>query len=323
MHIDPDWAEKASGTEAAKNPEFTDASRECQDYYDKIRGAEPAITDWMKSEALSNGYAMHGLDFSVKTVDSIEDKFARAAKEAVENKGAVPADIDMLRGFKDIIRYTFIVDHKDIPSATNKIIGDLESGGFAVFKVSNMFANPAMDSGYRGMHIGVVSPEGFKAEIQVHSEQSQTAKDIGHVIYEEVRKEDSPLTDEEKEARLEESRAIYEAVEDIPDIDRVESHELSREEVDAIVKEREDSRGDYLSKDNAEGVAGSVDLESISKECGLTKEENENGSESDGTVTDDRNEDNDARADVEAGLSDDKEDDPDSGFDDEDCESVD
>lgn len=324
MHIDPDWAEKASGTEAAKTPEFTDASRECQDFYDKIRGAEPAITDWMKGEALSNGYAMHGLDFSVKTVESIEDKFARAVKDAVKEGDPVPTDIDMLRGFKDIIRYTFIVDHKDIPSATNRIIGDLENGGFAVFKVSNKFAEPEASSGYKGMHIGVVSPDGYKVEIQVHSEQSQTAKDAGHVIYEDTRKEDSPLTKEEKEAKLEECRAIFDAVEDIPGIDGVESRELDRDEVDAIVKEREDAREDYLSKDNAENLIGSINLESIADECGLTKEEKESDSDSDRVGRDDGKEERDSVQDVDAGLSDEDEDreSSDYDFDDERYERV-
>ena len=172
-----------SGSAAEKDCKLKNSSKEIQEIYDRNRKNEKIITPVMNDIAKSLGSEMYGLEFSVKTASSVEDKIARkmqlglTAKQAIESMG-------------DIVRYTQLCDHNKIAENAVKTIELLTKKGYDVIEVDNKYLEK--DSDYKGLHINVISPEGQKFELQIHSDKSIKVKDKIHKLYEDYRKVDTP-----------------------------------------------------------------------------------------------------------------------------------
>ncbi|CAI3205328.1 hypothetical protein CNEO2_1750003 [Clostridium neonatale] len=132
----------------------------------------------MNDIAKSLGSEMYGLEFSVKTASSVEDKIARKKKVGYTEKEAIES-------MGDIVRYTQLCSHDKIAGNTIKTIELLTKKGYDVIEVDNKYLDPNSD--YKGVHINAVSPEGQKFELQIHSKESMEVKDKIHPMYEEAR----------------------------------------------------------------------------------------------------------------------------------------
>ncbi len=158
--------------------------------YDKIRFLEPLITNDLCELSDSLGTHWSGLEYAVKTATSIEDKIERV-KNNPKTKDAPPEDI--LKQMGDIIRYTQICPHRDIFSVAKDTIDSLTDKGYTLESVKNYYISPYRSTGYKGLHLNFISPEGQSFELQVHSEESFAAKQEGHKLYEEMRAVATPL----------------------------------------------------------------------------------------------------------------------------------
>ena len=54
-----------------------------------------------------------------------------------------------------------------------------------MIEVDNKWLNS--DSAYKGIHLNVMTPNGIRFEVQIHSNESLLAKNSAHTFYEELR----------------------------------------------------------------------------------------------------------------------------------------
>ena len=183
--------------------------------YNRERVCEPLITRDVMDAASSSGAKLDGLVYSAKTGNSVGDKLARSISGASllgsdilmeDGRGKFLPNPDRLRSFlshelqdtKDLVRYTEIVGHDDIPDKTLDLIKKMEEKGYIHCSTKNYYTNPFPGTGYMGMHTNFISPYGQIIEIQIHSEESFAAKQKGHALYEELRGNYNGVEDKEK-----------------------------------------------------------------------------------------------------------------------------
>ncbi|EPS56758.1 TPA: anti-CBASS protein Acb1 family protein [Clostridium botulinum] len=167
-----------SGSEAEKDCILKNCSKEIQRIYDNNRKNEKVITPVMNDIAKELNSKMYGLEFSVKTASSVEDKIARKKKIGFTEKEAIES-------MGDIVRYTQLCEHDKIANNTLKTIEILTEKGYDVIEIDNKYLDTISD--YKGVHINAISPEGQKFELQIHSEESMDVKNKIHPLYEEAR----------------------------------------------------------------------------------------------------------------------------------------
>lgn len=182
--------EGGSGSEAEKDCKLKHCSKVIQKKYDKCRENEKKITPVMNKIASELGAKMYGLQYSVKTASSVENKIERKKEKGFTEEEAI-------NSMNDIVRYTQLCEHDKIPENTIKTIDYLVEKGYDIVEVDNKYLNPNSD--YKGVHINVVSPEGQSFELQIHSDQSMAVKNSIHPLYEEAR---SVKTSEERTIEL-------------------------------------------------------------------------------------------------------------------------
>lgn len=225
-----------SGTEAEKDHVISKYSSEIQEIYDKAREAEPAITEKVNDIAQSLGCRLEGLEYSVKTAGSVVEKLDRTQDDSVKtNVDFNP--VTVISEMKDLVRYTEICDHDKIPEITKSTISAFEKAGYGVFGVKNYYNNPYPSTGYKGIHINVITPGGQKFEFQVHSKESFEAKQEGHKLYEIIRSE--KISDEDKAVAREKIFEIHgsvdnpDGIEEILDVKEDPNEVLDRLEAEA------------------------------------------------------------------------------------------
>lgn len=152
-----------------------------------VREIEPEMTAdfcW----ALPIRARPHGLAFRMKSPESLARKIeARVLATAYD---VVTAD-DVAEEITDVVRYTGVVAQPDevVPMARSTLIR-LKRRGWEVIAVEHSYVdgNP-----YKGLHALVRDPRsGMVAEVQFHSEESQSVKDRYHIDYEIARDLDQP-----------------------------------------------------------------------------------------------------------------------------------
>lgn len=130
---------------------------------------EPQITNDLINLAKNNGGKMEGLDFRLKSLESLKRKLITDGVHKPMN---------------DILRYTIILD-VEVTKNINLIMKTLENKGYKVVKVKNTFKDGQI---YKGVNTNVKSPSGNIFEIQYHTTESFNVKqNINHVLYEQYR----------------------------------------------------------------------------------------------------------------------------------------
>ena len=201
------------------------------DIYSKIRHTEPLISSDMMRLAVKSNSHFEGMSHSVKTASSIEDKLERMHRI---NQKTKPSQAIMQ--MRDLIRYTEIVKHEDIPNATKKTIQELENQGYVHSGTKNYYTNPFKGTEYMGMHLNFISPYGSEIELQIHSEESFSAKQKGHDLYEQLRS--VSCKQEIKDELCKEIAKIHQSVSKPNGYDRIHDFSLKKVDRERIMQEQ-------------------------------------------------------------------------------------
>lgn len=136
---------------------------------EKAARAEKEVTPALSGLAQQNGLKMEGLDFRLKSQESLARKLGDTA----------PEDI------RDALRYTMVGDAKDLAASSKATLQSLQEQGYKVLKVKNTFKPGAP---YKGVNTQIKAPDGQVFELQFHTPQSfHTKQNLSHGLYEQMR----------------------------------------------------------------------------------------------------------------------------------------
>ena len=166
------------------------AKREARRLIADAEREAPAVEKALNDVAGKYGGELIGLDFRVKSLDSLTRKIRDGALRAPP--GTTPAQAVRLQAdeIRDALRYTMQLDPAEYTTAYEDISATLIAQGYRSAKVKNGWA---VDSPYGGTYKGInsswVTPSGQVFELQFHTAESFDMKQVKtHKLYEEARK---------------------------------------------------------------------------------------------------------------------------------------
>jgi len=158
------------------------AASYAQTLYSHAKGIEPALTANMKDLASKYGTKLEGLDFRLKSQESLTRKVGSEATDKKISVGEAASQIS------DANRYTMVADPANYRSSAEAVANDLQAQGYQV-GVKNYWTE---GSNYKGINMAVVDPSGNKIELQFHTAESLALKEgSNHPIYEQYRTMDN------------------------------------------------------------------------------------------------------------------------------------
>ena len=224
-----------SGTKASVNHKNEFMGQEAEGLYNKIRLTEPLITKDMDEITKSHGTRLAGLEYSVKTADSVSDKLMRMEKESHRKYNNLDKEREV-EIMKDIVRYTEICAHSKIFDTAKKSRKKLEEKGYVLSAVKNYYKNPYPETGYMGLHMNFISPYGQEIEFQVHSPESFNIKQEGHELYEIIRSVSATIAD--KDQLKDDLYDLHQSIEKPEGYQTVDNYQMPYNERRRIMAER-------------------------------------------------------------------------------------
>lgn len=156
-----------------------EAASHAQTLYQHASGIEPKLTANMKELASKYGTKLEGLDFRLKSQESLTRKIAADAKADYRGDTAEAA-----RMISDANRYTMVTDPANYRSAAESVANDFKSQGYEV-NVKNYWQE---GSNYKGINMALKDTAGNKIELQFHTAESLAMKEsTNHPLYEQYR----------------------------------------------------------------------------------------------------------------------------------------
>lgn len=150
-------------------PQLLARKKQAAELLEKATKAEKRVTPDLENLAQQNGMKMEGLDYRLKTEESLARKLDDTAPEQIG----------------DALRYTMVSKPADLAGNAQKTLSKLESEGYQVMKVKDTFKPGAP---YKGVNTQIRSPDGQVFELQFHTPQSFDVKqNATHKLYEEFR----------------------------------------------------------------------------------------------------------------------------------------
>lgn len=144
-----------------------------------INKIEPDITKFLKDVSNSENSELFGLDYRIKTKESLIRKIISDSKEK-----AIPVK-ETTNQINDILRYTMINDDESFTYKYFKIIEKMKEKGYNIIRVKNTFVDGVT---YKGINTLVQTKSGDIFELQFHTPESIKVKeDDLHKIYEKQR----------------------------------------------------------------------------------------------------------------------------------------
>jgi len=152
----------------------------------RAAGHEPAVSKQLQDLAKKSGGKLAGFEHRLKKRDSLLRKIRTMLKG--DPSLAVSAVV-----INDALRYTLQVD--DAPpgrhaKAIRSALVALEGAGHKVLKVKNYW--PRGDN-YSGVNSVLETADGLQWELQFHTAESFRIQHRDHGLYEEMRKDDTPV----------------------------------------------------------------------------------------------------------------------------------
>jgi hypothetical protein len=147
---------------------------------ERAQAAEPAITVAVQGIVEDNGATLERLDRRIKTEDSLTDKI-RAGMHSDDAESVA-------REMVDILRYTAKLPDEEYWRAGSQLCEALAVAGHRHVGQSTGWTSV----GYRGRNERFESPDGYRFELQIHTEASLSATEETHPWYEEQRRLDTP-----------------------------------------------------------------------------------------------------------------------------------
>jgi len=141
---------------------------------------EPEITKAVVDAVQANGGEMAGLEFRLKS----EESLARKIKGYVEEKGVSPEEAQDL--VKDAVRYTALLNAENYVEGAKAVHQALAEKGWKPYDHATKNYWRAGDS-YDGYNCVFVNDQGVKMELQFHTPESIKVKAESHKIYEVAR----------------------------------------------------------------------------------------------------------------------------------------
>ena len=144
-----------------------------------INKIEPEITKFLKDVSNSENSELFGLDYRIKTKESLIRKIISDSKEK-----AIPIK-ETTNQINDILRYTMINDDESFTYKYFKIVEKMKEKGYNVIRVKNTFVDGVT---YKGVNTLVQSKSGDIFELQFHTPESIKVKENElHKLYEKQR----------------------------------------------------------------------------------------------------------------------------------------
>jgi hypothetical protein len=132
-------------------------------------GAERSVTPTLQTIAQANGGQMTGLEYRLKTMESLTRK--------------IEANPD--RSINDALRYTMTFDEATFTPSVRSTMERLDQQGYELTKVWNRFKAGAP---YKGINATYQTPDGLEFELQFHTPASLEMKQlVNHPLYEQQR----------------------------------------------------------------------------------------------------------------------------------------
>lgn len=164
--------------------------------------AEPGITKNLTAIAEKNGATMVGLEYRLKTAESLE----RKVKTECKDKALTPEQA--IKKMYDVNRYTMQAEEATFTETIKNTFTTLEGEGYTVERVKNTFQR---DKEYVAVNCVLSDKNGTRFELQFHTKKSLEVKEVNHKLYEEQR------TDSTSQARKNElGRIMAENTNSIP-----------------------------------------------------------------------------------------------------------
>ena len=137
--------------------------------------AEAGVTKTLKGVAKGQKGKMRGLEFRLKTPDSLTRKILKVSDDVGANR---------VRGeMRDALRYTMELGDDAYATGINSTIAELEAQGWEIIK----FKNTWYTRDYKGINT-VFQKGGVRFELQFHTPKSLRVKmDYAHPLYEKIR----------------------------------------------------------------------------------------------------------------------------------------
>ncbi len=221
--------ENISGTKALTDHKLTKYPQ-LQEEYDKIRVTERLITNDVLRIVEQNGSKLNGLEYSAKSASSVEDKLER-----MQNKSYIKPEKG-IKSLNDLVRYTQICEHKNIFPVAQNTIKQLQQEGYVLSNVNNYYIHNFPNTGYKGLHMNFISPQGQVIEMQIHSEESFNIKQQGHELYEKIRAVSTPV--EEKERLQPMIKELHGKVIDPPGYDSLPDYKMDPDKRKELIEQR-------------------------------------------------------------------------------------
>jgi len=179
--------------------------------YQQAYDAEKIITNDMVEIARKSGGELSGLEYRMKTPESMMGKIARDREAGEVAKGI--SDAEVASRFSDIVRYTQTGSTETLTQQVGQTLSELEAKGYKINKVKNRFDTAAGE--YKDMMVQLEhSQTGQKVELQFNTPKNLELKEKGHKFYEITR--DKTKTPEEREVAQKAMEEIYKQLE-VPD----------------------------------------------------------------------------------------------------------
>lgn len=182
----PDAGAHTSGPIAAAPDREVEIEKLADDLLARAAHHEPAVSALLQKLAAQVGGQMAGFEFRLKKRDSLLRKI-----HSVLNADPKLAVSDVV--INDALRYTLEVEDKPPgrhAEAIKKALSALEAAGHKVVKVKNYW--PKGDN-YSGVNSVLETPDGLEWELQFHTAESFRIQHRDHELYEEMRKDDTPV----------------------------------------------------------------------------------------------------------------------------------
>lgn len=143
------------------------------------REQEPRITKELQDIVEANGGKLVGLEYRLKTRDSLKRK---VLSDLQFNSNI----IEVVNSINDNVRYTSIIGSNNYVKHYYNVKKDLEKHGYKLIKVKNFWTSK--NNPYNGLNVIVENNIGYKFELQFHTQESFDLKQgILHKLYEQYR----------------------------------------------------------------------------------------------------------------------------------------
>lgn len=157
----------------------SDAKSVAQTEMKKVQNYEPYITQDLKMIAKKHESKLVGLEYRMKSEDSLVRKIISDAQEKEVTIEVAAKEIN------DKLRYTFVNNYDIFTDSYFSLIDELEKGGYNTIRVKNTFAD---GNTYKGINTLVKRNNDVIFELQYHTPKSYEVKEgILHELYEKQR----------------------------------------------------------------------------------------------------------------------------------------